>query len=182
MNTTPTDVGTKQESGSSMAGMEMDAEHMLEFRQIMDDYLVKLSADPNQAEDFLLAKYNGQRISPDQAETLVGYRPLISRELPAGYELASSSVVRMPCCTCFKAVCRRTDGSTLVLFEHDDDEAAWFGDRESRMATCGDKDCCLVELDSTIAATWKEGGRSITAVGARDESEIAVLVNALKNS
>ncbi|MDM4015083.1 anti-sigma factor family protein [Roseiconus lacunae] len=165
-----------------MAEMAMDPEHMLKFQYVMDDYLAKLSVDPDQAEDFLLAKYDGQRVSPDQAESLVGYRPLISRGLPNGYELASSSVVKMPCCTCFKAVCRRADGSTLVLFEHDDEKAAWFGNRQSSMATCGDKDCCLVELNSNIAATWKEGSRSITAVGARDQDEVTTLVNALKQS
>lgn len=168
--------------GDMMPGMEMDPEHMREFQEVMDDYLVRLSVDPGQAEDFLLTKYEGQRVAPEQAETLVGYKPLIARGLPDGYKLTSSSVVKMPCCTCFKATCRRSDGSTLVLFEHDDEQAVWFGDRKSTMATCGDKDCCLVELDSNIAATWKEGSRSITAVGARDENEVAMLVNALKRS
>lgn len=175
----PTEMGQTE---LGMPGMAMDPQHMLEFQQVMDDYLVKLSADPEQAEDFLLAKYDGQRVSPEQAESLVGYRPLISKGLPAGYELASSSVVKMPCCTCFKAVCRRADGSTLVLFEHDDEKAAWFGNRQSSMATCGDKDCCLVELNSNLAATWKEGSRSITAVGARDQDEVTTLVNALKQA
>ncbi|KAA5539749.1 hypothetical protein FYK55_23415 [Roseiconus nitratireducens] len=176
----PSEAGQDEET--SMAGMAMNAEHMLEFQRTMNDYVAKLSSDPDQAERFLLTKYDGQAVSPDQAEALVGYQPLISRGLPGGYELASSSVVEMPCCTCFKAVCRRSDGSTLVLFEHDDDAAGWFGDRNRSMATCGDKDCCLIELDSNIAATWKEGSRSITAVGARDQGEVTMLVNALKRS
>ncbi len=116
-------------------------------------------------------------MSPDEAATLVGYRPMIAGGLPDGYSLASSSVLKMPCCTCFKAVCRRRDGSTLVLFEHDDEETEWFGDRPSSIETCGEKDCCLVQLDSSIAATWKEGSRSVTAVGVKDQEEVTKLVS-----
>ncbi|QDT13412.1 anti-sigma factor family protein [Planctomycetes bacterium K23_9] len=161
---------------------EMSAEHMAEFAGVMDEYLQKLPSDPDAAERMLLAKYNGEKVDSDGAVKLVGYRPIISGELPEGYSLASTSVLKMPCCTCVKAVCKRSDGSTLVLFEHDDDEAAWFGDRPSSMAMCGDKDCCLVDLDSSIAATWKQGSRSVTAVGVRDQNEVATLVNWLDKS
>jgi hypothetical protein len=64
----------------------------------------------------------------------------------------------------------------LVLFEHDDEETEWFGDRPSNMATCGDKECCLVNLDESIAATWRRGSRWVTAVGVRDEAEVSELV------
>ena len=88
----------------------------------------------------------------------------------------------MPCCTCMKAVCKRDDGLTFVLFEHDVKETAWFGDRPSSMATCGDTECWLVDLDSSIAATWKQGTRSVTAVGVRDQEEVMTLVNWMKDS
>jgi hypothetical protein len=161
---------------------EMSAEHMAEFAGVMDDYLQKLPSDPDAAEQMLLSKYNGETVDSDGAVRLVGYRPIISGGLPEDYSLASTSVLKMPCCTCVKAVCKRSDGSTLVLFEHDDEETAWFGDRPSTMAMCGDKDCCLVDLDSSIAATWKQGTRSVTAVGVRDQEEVATLVNWLDKS
>jgi hypothetical protein len=69
-----------------------------------------------------------------------------------------------------------------VLFEHDDEKAAWFGERPTSMAMCGDKECCLVDLDSSIAATWRMGTRSVTAVGARDQDEVANLVDWFKES
>ncbi|WP_404309638.1 anti-sigma factor family protein [Neorhodopirellula lusitana] len=161
---------------------EMSAEHMAEFAGVMDEYLQKLPSDPDAAERMLLAKYNGEKVDTDGAVKLVGYRPIVSSGLPEGYSLASTSVLKMPCCTCVKAVCKRSDGSTLVLFEHDDEETAWFGDRRQSMATCGDKDCCLVDLDSSIAATWKQGTRSVTAVGVRDQEEVAKLVTWLDKS
>ena len=160
----------------------LSANHMAEFAGVMDDYLQKLAIDPTGAEQMLLAKYDGERVDAEDAVKLVGYRPIVTGGLPEGYSLASTSVLKMPCCTCVKAVCKRDDGSTLVLFEHDDEESAWFGDRPSSMARCGDKDCCLVDLDSSIAATWKQGSRSITAVGVRDQQEVATLVNWLNKS
>jgi hypothetical protein len=160
----------------------MSADHMVEFAGVMDDYLQKLPNDPDAAEQMLLTKYDGEKVDADGAVKLVGYRPIVSSGLPEGYSLASTSVLKMPCCTCVKAVCKRNDGSTLVLFEHDDEETAWFGDRRQSMATCGDKDCCLVDLDSSIAATWKQGTRSVTAVGVRDQEEVAKLVTWLDKS
>lgn len=161
---------------------EMSAEHMVEFASVMDDYLQKLPSDPDGAEQMLLTKYDGEKVDTEGAVKLVGYRPIVSGGLPEGYSLASTSVLKMPCCTCVKAVCKRDDGSTLVLFEHDDEETAWFGDRRQSMAMCGDKDCCLVDLDSSIAATWKQGTRSVTAVGVRDQDEVAKLVTWLNKS
>jgi hypothetical protein len=154
-----------------------DQAHSAEFLATMDHYLQQLPANPDAAEQFLLNKYDGQRVNADEAVHLVGYRPAVSKGLPDGYSLASTSVLKMPCCTCVKAVCKRQDGSTLVLFEHDDEKTEWFGDRPSNMAMCGDKECCLVDLDSSIAATWKRGSRSLTAVGVRDVEEVNTLVS-----
>ena len=153
-----------------------DHGHSAEFVGTMDHYLRQLPDDPDGAEQFLLSKYNGQTVSADSAVNLVGYQPAVAEGLPEGYSLASTSVLKMPCCTCVKAVCKRQDGSTLVLFEHDDEKTEWFGERESSMAMCGDKECCLVDLDSSIAATWKRGSRSLTAVGVRDVEEVNILV------
>ena len=150
--------------------------HDAEFVMTMDHYLETLAADPDEAEKFLLNRYNGQTVEPEDAVRLVGYRPAVASGLPDNYTLASTSVMKMPCCTCVKAVCKRQDGSTLVLFEHDDEETEWFGDRPSNMATCGDKECCLVNLDESIAATWRRGSRWVTAVGVRDEAEVSELV------
>jgi hypothetical protein len=150
--------------------------HDAEFAMTMDHYLKTLATDPDEAERFLLDKYSGQTVEPKDAVRLVGYRPAVSSGLPDEYTLASTSVMKMPCCTCVKAVCKRTDGTTLVLFEHDDEEAELLGDRPSSMATCGDTECCLVDLDASIAATWKRGSRWVTAVGVRDAAEVGELV------
>lgn len=155
--------------------------HHTEFAMTMDHYLTTLSSDPDQAEQFLLGKYDGQIVDPEDAIRLVGYRPAVASGLPDEYTLTSTSVLTMPCCTCVKSVCKRKDGSTLVLFEHDDAKAEMLGDHPSSMATCGDTECCLVDLDSSLAATWKRGSRWVTAVGVRDHAEIAELVSWLES-
>lgn len=155
----------------------VEHQHSAEFAATMDHYLQTLNDDPEGAERFLLEKYKGETVDAEGALRLVGYRPAIAQGLPEGYSLASTSVLKMPCCTCVKAVCKRQDGSTLVLFEHDDEKTEWFGQRPSNMAMCGDTQCCLVELDSSFAATWKRGSRSVTAVGVRDEAEVSKLVS-----
>ncbi|MEO8268596.1 MAG: zf-HC2 domain-containing protein [Aureliella sp.] len=161
---------------------DMHSSHGPEFVATMNHYLKVLPENPEQAEQFLLDKYDGKLVTPEQAISLVGYRPSVADGLPEGYTLASTSVLKMPCCTCVKAVCKRSDGSTLVLFEHDDEKTAWFGDRPTTMAMCGDKECCLVDLDSSIAATWREGTRSVTAVGARDQAEVVKFVDWFERS
>lgn len=162
-----------QHSGNAHLGHQHDGE----FAVAMDMYLQALEDDPEGAEQFLLQKYHGEPVDPEGAVRLVGYRPAVAQGLPEGYSLTSTSVLEMPCCTCVKAVCKRQDGSTLVLFEHDDEQTAWFGQRPSNMAMCGDTECCLVSLDSSLAATWKRGSRSVTAVGVRDQAEVSKFVS-----
>lgn len=158
------------------------AHHGDEFAMTMDHYFKTLSVNPDQAEQFLLSKYDGKTVAPTDAIKLVGFQPAVASGLPSEYTLASTSVITMPCCTCVKSVCKRQDGSTLVLFEHDDDDTQWFGKRPARMATCGDQECCLVDLNESIAATWKRGSRWMTAVGARDSDEVGKLVDWLEET
>ena len=152
------------------------AGHSTEFLATMDRYFDRFPGDPAGAERFLIEKYHGKSIDASQAVKVVGYQPRVMQKMPDDYQRLAANVLKMPCCTCVEARCQRSDGSTLVLFEHDDRNADWFGDRPTKNAVCGNKSCCLVELDSTIAATWKVGPRFVTAVGLRDPGEVDRLV------
>ncbi len=148
-----------------------------QFAAEFGHYLNEFQRDPPTAQRFLLAKYENQLVDPDQVVQTVGYRPAVADGLPEGYTLESTHVMTMPCCTCVQSICRRSDGSTLAIFEHDDEETTeWFGDRPETMANCGGKQCCLVELDERIAASWKRGSRSITVIGVRDVGEVSDMV------
>ncbi len=148
-----------------------------QFTSNFGHYLDEFHHDPDAAQQILLAKYEHQRVDPDQAIHRVGYRPVVANGLPEGYTLESTHVVKMPCCTCVQSVCKRSDGSTLAIFEHDDDETTdWFGDRPEIRTSCHDKKCCLIELDDQIAASWQHNTRHVTLVGVRDVAEVSQMV------
>ena len=147
------------------------------FTAEMGHYLEEFHRDPAAAQQFLLAKYDGQAVDAQQATSLVGYRPVIAEGMPDGYTVETTYVMKMPCCTCVQCLCKRSDGSTIVVFEHDDEEAKeWFGDRPEMSASCNGKQCRLVELDDRIAASWKHDKRNFTVVGLRDVAELTNLV------
>ncbi|MFT5527470.1 MAG: hypothetical protein ACI9G1_003456 [Pirellulaceae bacterium] len=41
---------------------------------------------------------------------------------------------------------------------------------------CGKKNCCLIELDDQIAASWKRVKRHITLIGVQDISEVSQII------
>lgn len=143
---------------------------------VFGQYLDQFQSDPHAAQDVLLTNYDNHAVSPDQATNSVGYRPLVADGLPLGYAVVSTHVMKMPCCTCVQSLCRRDDGTMIAIFEHDDEEPDWFGDRASRDEVCNGTRCHLVLLDDRLAAIWRRGERHITVIGARNTREISLLV------
>jgi len=147
------------------------------FTSEFGQYLDAFRHDPDAAQYMLLANYENQLVDPDQAIQQLGYRPVVAGGLPAGYTLESTHVMKMPCCKCVQSICKRSDGSTLAIFEHDDKETTnWFGDRPEITASCNHKQCCLVELDDQIAASWRHSTRHVTLIGVRDVAEVSQMV------
>lgn len=163
--------------GLGWTGHRIWAPHHQHAR-VFGHYLDEFQQDPIMAQRMLLAKYEGQALDVQRAVQRVGYRPAIADGLPEGYAVDSSFVMKMPCCTCVQTICKRRDGSMLVVFEHDDSERPqWFAGQSCIMANCGGQQCSLIGLDSQLAATWKRGNRHMTIVGARDVAEVDKLVN-----
>ncbi len=164
----------------SRPGAHDDRLAMAEFQRVMDRYVELLPNDPIAAERELLQRYPSRSLNVGDASPSIveiPYRPVIANDLPPGYQIETVHVVKMPCCACVQATCRRPDGSAFALFEHDDDQSAnWFGDRPCSMKeTCG-KSCCVVQLDRGLAVTWPLGHRYVTAVGLKDTRELEQLV------
>ena len=143
---------------------------------VFSQYLTAFENDPDSAQQILLKNYTNDLVKSEQAARLLGYQPAIARDLPADYEIVASYVIKMPCCTCLQTVCRRKDGSQIVIFEHDDETTEWFDGQPKINATCGGEECCLVNLDERIAASWKRGKRHITVIGIRDITEVNELI------
>jgi hypothetical protein len=82
----------------------------------------------------------------------------------------------MPCCRCFEACYHRKDGGMLCVFEHENDQPVWFGNRPMSSKVCSGKPTRLVQVDHCLAATWQQQQRHITVIGAKDVEEVARLV------
>ena len=137
------------------------------------------ASDPVAAVDRLSTHYQGIEVSLETAESLLGYRPAIGNRLPTGYQLTSTRVLKMPCCTCSVSICTRQDGSTFVVFEHNEEQPLWFGDAPSISAKCGGRECSVVEMPEQLAVTWKSGLRQLTAIGVEGLEEVAILIAAV---
>lgn len=140
------------------------------------EYLNRFADDPDGAQQVLLTKYQGQAVSLPEAARHLGHRPVVPEELPNRYSLDAVYVLRMPDCICVQSLYRRDDGEVFAVFEHAGREPAWFGDRPRITARFNGHPCDVVQLRDRLAASWKEGSRYFTVVGARDLDEIMLLM------
>ena len=104
------------------------------------------------------------------------YRLVVADGLPIEYEPHAAYLLNMPCCRCLEACYRRKDGGMVCVFEHDIDQAAWFGERPFSSKSCSEKLTRLVQVDGCLAAIWQHQRRHITVIGAKDVEEVARLV------
>ncbi|WP_417850236.1 anti-sigma factor family protein [Thalassoglobus sp.] len=141
-----------------------------------DEYLDSYAASPQQALKDLFSEYPQRTVSVETATKQVGYRPVVANSLPSGYTVESIQLLKMPCCECVKTMCTSDSGDPFVVFEHDAEQAIWFGHREKRQCDCGGKPTTVMEFDQQIAATWRVGKRSVSVVGLKDVQEVEKLM------
>lgn len=141
-----------------------------------DEYLDSYATSPRQALQDLFSEYPKRTVSVEAATKQVGYRPVVANSLPSGYAVESIQLLKMPCCECVKTICRSESGAPFVVFEHDADQAIWFGNRHQRQCDCGGKPTTVIEFDHQIAATWRVGKRSVSVVGLKDVTEVEKLM------
>lgn len=139
-------------------------------------YVETFERNPQEAQQVLLAKYDGQAVRLDEAVQRVSYQPAVAGGLPDTSKVDSIYLLKMPCCDCLQTVCQRSDGSKFAIFEYGEEHPASVEERPGRMAQCRGKNCCLVQVGGQFAATWKQGERYISVVGVRDQAEIDKLV------
>ena len=145
-------------------------------------YLETFQRNPAEAQQLLLASFEGEAVTVAEAARVAGYRPVVAGGLPESYSLDSVYVLNMPCCTCVQTLCKRKDGSTLVIIEHGTDQPVRFGGCPCVSAECGGKQCDVVQGDSQLAATWSHQGRRISVIGARGMEEVSALMKWLEHS
>ena len=131
---------------------------------------------PDEAQRDLVKDYSGVPVEIPDAIRELRYRPVVADGLPADYEPTQAYLLKMPCCRCLEACYRRKNGGMLCVFEHDDDQPVWFGDRPTSSKVCSGKPTRLVQVDGCLAATWQQERRHITVIGAKDVDEVTRLV------
>lgn len=139
-------------------------------------YLEEFDESPDNAQQILLAKYNGQPITLEEATNVLGYEPLAAKGLPPGCSLDKAYLLNMPCCTCAQVVCKNEAGQSIAIFEHDIDQPVWFGDNPSVECLCHEIPTNVVQVGDRLAASWKEGQRYVTVIGAKDLDEVTDFV------
>jgi hypothetical protein len=137
---------------------------------------------PDDAQQILLANYHGRPTTLPEATAALGYEPVAAKRLPPGSSIEKVFLLKMPCCTCAQVVCRTEDGNSVAIFEHDVDQPVWFGRRPSVKCDCHNRPTSVVQVGDKLAATWKNGERYVTIVGARDLEELTEFVAHLSDS
>jgi hypothetical protein len=139
-------------------------------------FLNDFSDSPDRAQQMLLASYDGRPISLEEATTVLGYPPVVAKGLPQGYKLEKTYLLKMPCCTCTEIVCRTKQGNSIAIFEHSSDQPVWFGNRAAIKCQCDNVPTSVVQFGDRLAASWKNGNRHITIIGANDLDDVTAFV------
>jgi hypothetical protein len=152
--------------------------HDHQLTENFDRYLNQFLDDPAAAEAVLLSNYEGQAVTPAEAERRLAYRPVALANQPPGYTRQAVYLLNMPCCKCTQVVFRREDGALVTVFEHDTDQPIWFEDRPSITARCSGKSIRIVQLDGQLlAASWPLTRRHLTIIGVHDVHEVTDLID-----
>lgn len=144
--------------------------------QTFERFLERFDKQPETAQQILLADYEGQATTLQQAPDVLGYEPVIAKEPPPGCTSHEAYLLSMPCCRCMEIVCKQEDGHSIAIFEHDTKRPGWFGERNSIECLCHAVPTNVTQIGNELAATWKNGKRYLTVIGARDLDEVTRLV------
>lgn len=156
---------------SDLADSHVEHEHESLAVDFQDVFRLAQNS-PDEAISKLVAKYQGKQLDQEATTAYLGYEPTLFRKLPSTLKRVSTHVLNMPCCKCSATICDRDDGSSVVVFEHKEEQPVWFGDSPSIETQCAGKTCRIVESAGQLAVTWKNGDRQLTLVGAKDISEV----------
>ena len=136
--------------------------------------------EPKAAIAMLVATYQGQQLNPTSTTDYLGYEPALFKSVPEGFARVSTHVLNMPCCKCSATLCERSNGTSLIVFEHKDEQPVWFGDSPSIETQCSGTNCKIVESAGQLAVSWKNQDRQLTVVGANDLAEVNQWVTSMK--
>lgn len=138
------------------------------------------------ASETFSAWYAGQDVSIESAEKQLGYHPQVKLSLPAGVQLVSARLLKLPechcdqgqclCgpngCNCLASMCERPDGSKLMLVETCKSQTSSFGNLPTQLVHRGNRILQVTQTEKGLAASWEGASARMTAIGLRDLSEL----------
>jgi len=139
-------------------------------------YVENFAEQPGNAQQILLAKHEGRPVTLTEATDILGYEPVAAKGLPPGYSLEQVNLLTMPCCICAQVIFTNKAGESIAIFEYAIDQPVWFGNRPTIERLCLDIPTSVMQVDDRLVATWKEGKRYITIIGATDLNEVTEFV------
>ncbi len=158
--------GMQTDHGENLAHQHESLE--VDFQEVF----ASAKSDPKTAIAKLVTKYQGQELDQAAATKYLGYEPGLFQGVPAGFTRVSTHVLNMPCCKCSATICKRSDSTSLIVFEHKEEQPVWFGDSPFIETQCSGKSCKIVESAGQLAVSWKNEDRQLTVIGANDIAEV----------
>ena len=148
------------------------------------------ATSPEAAVESLASRYAGE--PAHQNESGKEYEPLASKSLPSGVQLVSTRVMQMPFCNCPKdacpcgpdacncvaCICKRPDGSKLLIVENCKTFDVTFGDLQTEIVQHDGQNCEQMRFNDVLAVSWSVKDRHLTAIGLTDEGEADSLLAA----
>ncbi len=145
-----------------------------------DQFLKSYEQTPAKAVEVLPHRYSSVRVDKAGASAALKRPTVTPDRLLGDHVVVERCLLRMPCCDCVQTTYAQGGVVSLVVLEHEKEQAEWFHERPSVRTQCQGKACCLVELRNGLAASWPIHHGYVTVVGIRDVSELERLVGELE--
>ncbi|MFN0018622.1 MAG: anti-sigma factor family protein [Pirellulaceae bacterium] len=143
---------------------------------VFEKFIERFARNPSDAHALMLSTYENRLVDDDEAAQVLK-RPLVTPPTLLGdCRVVSRHVLKMPCCACIETVYAQQGKTRLVIFEHESEQATWFGKRPQVRTECAGKPCSLIELPHGLATTWGVNKGCVTVFGAQDLKEVEQLV------
>lgn len=146
-----------------------------QFNRFLDNY----SAGDELATAILPDQFHGKLVDFAGATEFLKRPSVAKSTLLNKHQVKERVALKMPCCDCVQTSYTCEGKNSLVVFEHTEKQKDWYGRRPQIHTECAGKSCCLVELGTTLIATWPSERGYVTVVGAKDVTEVAALVEEL---
>lgn len=145
------------------------------FGLALGAYVQELDEDKKDVFSRFLAMHQGREVSPDELVRLVGFTPLVPKELPNGLRLDKSYVLATTCCNAIEL--RYVKGSQLVtVFQQGRGHPVLFDGFETKTTRIDSVVCRRGRVGDIVIVNFDGAGRNTTLLARADFSEIPTIV------